>query len=83
VPLLVLVDGADDEFKSAKGSVEPLTVTLENFGAEVDSSVNLKRRLHSKTKSTLSNAKPCRSCKINFEYVARNNQLKNAWLSCR
>jgi|TARA_R110001606_G_scaffold165332_1_gene309767 hypothetical protein len=50
-------DGADDRIQSAKGSVEALTVTLENMGAEVDSSVNLKGAYTADQKVSLYNAK--------------------------
>ena len=50
-------DGADDRIQSAKGSVEALTVTLENLGAEVDSSVNLNGAYTADQKVSLYNAK--------------------------
>jgi hypothetical protein len=50
-------DGADDRIQSARGSVEALTITLENMGAKVDSSVNLNGAYTADQKVSLYNAK--------------------------
>jgi hydroxypyruvate isomerase len=50
-------EGATDRIQSAKGSVEALTVTLENMGAEVDPSVNLNGAYTADQKVSIYNAK--------------------------
>ncbi|BDX02696.1 MAG: hypothetical protein ACPGRG_14635 [Marinomonas sp.] len=50
-------ESASERIQSAKGSVEALSVTLENMGADVDSSVNLKGAYTADQKVSVYNAK--------------------------
>ncbi|ETI62095.1 hypothetical protein [Marinomonas profundimaris] len=50
-------ESSTDRIQSAKGSVEALAVTLENMGANVDTSVNLKGAYTADQKVSRYNAK--------------------------
>lgn len=50
-------EGATDRIQSAKGSVEALSVTLENMGADVDTSVDLNGAYTADQKVSIYNAK--------------------------
>jgi hypothetical protein len=50
-------ESSTDRIQSAKGSVEALAVTLENMGADVDSSVNLNGVYTADQKVSVYNAK--------------------------
>lgn len=48
---------ADERLQSARGSVEALSVTLENMGADVDSNVNLNGAYTANQKASVYKAK--------------------------
>ncbi|MCW4631700.1 MULTISPECIES: hypothetical protein [Marinomonas] len=50
-------EGATERVQSAKGSVEALSVTLENMGADVDASVDMNGAYTADQKVSIYNAK--------------------------